>query len=117
NDKRYAYQGHEEYYHQAQLPVYADHQPGGDEEHEYRPDAVVDAWAEEGAHRAQVVGGAGHDVARVHVLEEALLHALEMSEHVVPQVILDHPRYVVYFVSGKELAYVLRGGQEQYQAG
>ena len=77
-----------------------DGQPRADAQHEgqrargedHGVGGVHDARADQHAHRVEVVGGAGHDVAGAGALVEAVGEPLEMGEQVVAQVEFDLAR-------------------------
>ena len=65
---------------QGQLPVYGAHHGDAEAEDQGGLDNAANAVGEEDAHRVEVVGGAGHQVAGVMSLEERQRHAQEVGE-------------------------------------
>ncbi len=79
---------------QPQLGVERDHRGAGEQNHEDRLHDEHEPVAEEEAHGRQVHGGAGHQLPRLMVVEEAELEALEVAVEALAQVVLDAERDV-----------------------
>ena len=99
-------------------------QPGADAEHEHQRaggehhgvGGVHDARADQHAHRVQIVGGAGHDVAGAGALIKAVGQPLQVGEQIVAQVELDLARDADQDPAGQELENGFGAGDRQQQS-